>query len=232
MGQVVGLEVVRVEARPFGAEGVVLRAQGLGRPRVDDRRSDLLPEHLCDDLVGGRVEHLVVEHTKDGKQLAGLPRRFEPLASDVIRGRDAADLRDLPGHTAARPSGRLPVLRAAGGEPVETLRRGRPVVGRYREVGGALKHGELGGLGRDQRDRLDPRRTGADHRHPVPPKVDAIVGPGAREVHLAGEEVGPFDIRRLREGEATAGHHVEAASDVLPAPSADLPPPGRVVPRR
>ena len=67
VGQVERLVVAGVEARPLGAERVVLRAQRLGRLGVLDDRADLVAQDLGDDVVGRLVRDLVGEHAEDAR---------------------------------------------------------------------------------------------------------------------------------------------------------------------
>src|SRR3954453_11536301 len=107
MRQVERLVVAAVETGTLGAEVVVGRAQRRGRLRVFDDCSDLLADHLRDDLVGLRNYPLVSEHAEDGEELAGLPRRFEALATNLRRSHGAADLGELLRDATAGPLGRL-----------------------------------------------------------------------------------------------------------------------------
>src|ERR1700741_945277 len=54
-------------------------------------------------------------------------------------------------------------------------------------VGGALEDVEMPGLLGDDRNRLDARRSGADHRHPLAGEVDVIMRPVRGVVDLARE---------------------------------------------
>src|SRR5215469_4578225 len=92
MGEVEGLEVAAVQARALGAERMVLRAERVGCLWVADVRAYLLPDHLGHELVGDRVEALVVEHSEDRVQLADLPGVLETLAADIGGRGHAADV--------------------------------------------------------------------------------------------------------------------------------------------
>ena len=156
MRQVVRLEVVGIEARPLGAEGVIFRAKRVGGFRIGNDRADLLADHLGQDLVGSQVVTLITEDVEDGEQLTGLPRRLEAFPTHLLRGGHPADLCEFDGYPAARPPRGLAVAHPVGCERREALRRSRSVVGGDGEVRGALEHGEVRGLGCYQRDRLDP----------------------------------------------------------------------------
>jgi hypothetical protein len=223
MGQVVRLEIVRIEAGTFGAERVVLGAERLGRLGVDHDRADLLAKPFRHGLVGRGVQHLVVEDAEDLDQLARLPSSFETLLAHLFGSGGPADVGDLARDTGPRVLGLLPIGGPIRRQRGQAFRRGWPVASRDREVRRALEDRELGGLGRDQRDRLDTRRSGADDGHPLAVEVDALVGPGAGEVDLAPEPLGSLDVRRLGEGEASAGHHVEAAAQLRLAVGSDVP---------
>ena len=105
------------------------------------------------------------------------------------------------------------------------------MVCRDREVRRALEHGQLLGLLRNDRDRLDRRRAGADDRHPLAREVHLVVWPTPGEVHLALEPIGAGNIGHLRDREAAGGHHIVLGDDVA-ARGVDRPALGIVVPRR
>src|SRR5215469_4095151 len=109
MGQVEGLEVAAIQARALGAERMIPRAECVGGVRVADVRAYLLPDHLRYDLVGGRVDALVVEHSEDREQLAGPPRVLEPLSADIVGRGQSAHVRRLDRYPAPGPAGGLAV---------------------------------------------------------------------------------------------------------------------------
>ena len=86
------------------------------------------------------------------------------------------------------------------------------------------------GLPGDQGDRLDARGAGSDHGDTSAGEVDAVVGPATGEVDVTAEPVHPGDVRRLRHGQAAAGHDVPAAGDGLAGVGGHRPPVTPVVP--
>src|SRR5450755_43484 len=76
---------------------------------------------------------------------------------------------------------------------------------------GALEHGQMRRLLGDQRDRLDPGRSGADHRDAFAGELDLVVRPATGEINLALEVLDTLDLRRLGRGETAGGHDVIAA---------------------
>src|SRR4051794_29897482 len=67
------------------------------------------------------------------------------------------------------------------------------------------------GLFRQQGDRLDRRRPGADHGDALAGKLDLVMRPAAGEIDLALEILDAVDFRRLWRGEAAGRHDVIAA---------------------
>jgi hypothetical protein len=73
------------------------------------------------------------------------------------------------------------------------------------------------GLLGDQRDRLDPRRPGADDRDPLAGEVDVVMRPAGRVEGGAGERAETRDFRQLRRRQDTRGEDEEPRFDGLAA---------------
>ena len=232
VGQVVRLEVTGVDAEPLRPDRIVLRAKRFGRLGITHDRTDLAPHKLGEQFVGLFVGEVVRIAGEELDESAPLPSRLVVSQSLLIRNREGTHLANLDGHPERRQPGGFPVLVAP---PVERLALGlrdRSVVRRDREVGRPLKHRQLGGLFGDDRDRLDSRRSGADHRNALAGEVDPIVGPTAREVHLAFEAIGAGDVDHFGYRQASRCHHVEASGDLLPAGGTQVPTRRPFIPRR
>jgi hypothetical protein len=165
VGTVVGLVVAGVQARPLGAEGMVLRAQRFGGGRVLDGSADLVAHEVAHQLVGIFEQTLVGKDADRGHQFAGLPALVQQLRAQLGRRVAAVHHVERHRHAGARELGRLPVGGTVGVELLQARGCDGPVARRHRVVGRALKHRELRRLARDQRDALDARRARADHRH-------------------------------------------------------------------
>src|SRR5262249_8177994 len=139
--------------------------------------------------------------------------------------------RALSRYAGERQPGRVTIRAGVRVERRLLLGRHRAVEGGAREVRGALEDGERGRLPGDDRDRLDARRARADDSHPLTGEVDGLVRPAAGVVRGATKARDARDVRRLREREASARHHVEAATDRVAAVGAHVPVRGLVVPR-
>ena len=88
---------------------------------------------------------------------------------------------------------------------------------------GALEHREMRRLLGDQRDRLDPGRSGADDRDALAGELDLVMRPAAGEIDLALEVFDAIDLRRLRRGETAGGHDVVPAGYRLPIVGGEPP---------
>src|SRR3954453_10092156 len=90
----------------------------------------------------------------------------------------------------------------------------------------------MGGLLGNQRDRLDPRRAGADDRNALAGELDLLMWPAAGEINLTFEVFDAIDLRRLGRGEAAGGHDVVAAGDGIAVVSREQPAFCSLVPSR
>ena len=223
--------VVGVEAQPFGADGKPVRAQQFSGVRVVHGAADLGADELREFVVGGRIAQHVGVEVENLQQFAELPGAFVMLLAFGHTDRERRRLGALDRHTAGRGPCRLAVGRLVG-HPGEFLVRERTVVRRDGKARRALEDDQLLGLCGDERDRLDARRSGTDHRDPLAGEVHRIVGPVAGEVHLAREPLEAADVGLLGYGQASGGHHQMAATDLVAAVGADPPCRRRVVPVR
>ena len=66
--------------------------------------------------------------------------------------------------------------------------------------GSALEHGQVRGLGADDRDGLDGRRAGADHGHPLAGKFHRVMRPQTGVLRLPLEPIAAVDARELWRG--------------------------------
>src|SRR5262249_60592486 len=103
------------------------------------------------------------------------------------------------------------------------------VAGGHAVVGRRLEAEQVPGLARDDRNRLDRRRAGADHGHALAAEVHAFVWPVSRVIPAARERLAPGDIRHLSIRQATGGHDAEPRADALAAPGLDRPPARRLL---
>ena len=155
VGQVVRGVVIRVQTHSFRADRIVGRAQrrrGLG---VVDDGPDLVAEELRELVVGRTVAHHVGVHIERFEQLADFPGAFVALSPFRRRDGKGRGHAALHRHAASGDPRRFAVCRLVLGQLCELLRRGRTVVGRDREVRGALEHDKLPRLPGDERNRLD-----------------------------------------------------------------------------
>ena len=132
VGQVVGLEVVRVEARSLGSERVVLGAEGLGRLGVHHDRADLLADHLGHDrrwTPGSTRRSLNTPRIPSSSPASHAASKRSRRTSSVRAG--PGDLGDLGRDAGARQLGRVAVGGPVGLERGEALRRRRSVAGGY-----------------------------------------------------------------------------------------------------
>ncbi len=228
--EVVGLVVVVVDAQPLGRVVVVGRAQGLGHVGIVDDAADLVVQEPSHRVVCLGTDADVVERRQAG-QLPALPHalvRREPLlVGHVERG----DRRLIARHAHGGVPRQLAIRRAIAQVFVHPFLGDRAVVGRNREVRGALEDGELSCLLGDDRNRLDRRRPGTDDRHPLPGEVDLVVRPTTGEVGLAGKPFGPGHVGHLGYRQASGRHHVEPCRHVVAHIGVHCPPLRRVVPR-
>ena len=208
------------------------RAQHLRRLGVVDDRADLLAHELTGRLVRSRIDDQVVERTDHREDRPLLPRLFVPLPAFLLGHGEGALGRDLARHAARRPSRLLPVRSTICLDPGGIVRADRAVVRRQREVRRALEHGELGCLGRDDRNRLDRRRSGTDDPDALAGEVDPLVRPPSGEVHLATEVARTLDVGILHHRQAAGRHHVVATGRRRAVIGADLPQCRVVVPGR
>ena len=116
----------------------------------------------------------------------------------------------------------LPEARVVGLHLAHDLGSERGVVGRDRIARRALEDGEVRGLLGDQRDRLDRRRSGADHRDALAGEVDAAVRPAPGVIGLARERVAAREVGHVRGRQAARRHDQEARGDA-PAIGLDRP---------
>ena len=107
--QVERVVVTAVEAHPLGRDGVVRRAQRVGRVRVLDDGADPLVEEGGDRVVGGAVDDEVGEPAAERQQMALRPRRVEPRPPLLLGQHGDGLLRDVHRHTGQRPARRLAV---------------------------------------------------------------------------------------------------------------------------
>ena len=214
VGPVVGRVVVGIEAGPLGAERMVVRAQRRRRLGILHDGADLLADQLADQRIAVDVDALVgPELGQDVDEIAGGPRLLEALA--------ALGIAQLPAHRGLlrirharhRPARLLAIGGAVALEVGLAIGRRRTVMRGQREVRRALEHGQMRGLLGDQRDRLDARRSRADHGDALAGEIDAVMRPAAGEIDLALEILDAVDLRRLRRGETAGGHDVIAAGD-------------------
>ena len=82
----------------------------------------------------------------------------------------------------------------------------RPVAGGDGVVRLALEDGEMLGLRRDQRDRLDGGGSGADDADPLSGEGDRLMGPGAGVIPGTFETVQAVEGRAIDGREAPGGH--------------------------
>ena len=225
-----GGPVAGVDAEPLAADDLVGRELP-GDVGVLDDLAQLLPHELRGQVVGRLVEQEVVVGAEEGeaavapsaaRTLPGAPRRVTSRADRSVRS-----------HAGAERGRHEPVLgaelRVLGLDLLHRHRVERLVPRRHRVGGRALEHRELGGLLGDDRDRLDGRRAGADHAHPLAGEVDALVGPRAGVVRRPLERVGAGDLGRVGGAEAAGGHDDEAGRHVVALVGADAPGAGGLV---
>ena len=215
--QVVRGEVVGVEARPLGAERVVLRAQQLGgvgivtMPRIFSRIISATTS-LASRLTPVSLKTPRISNSSPASQAAS--NRWRRTSGDEVSALNSFTSAGMP------PREYFAAWRYAARSASSGARfsgRTAPLWAGHREVRGALEHGELRGLGRDERDGLDAGGAGADDRNALAGEVDALVRPAAGEVDLALETLGAGDVGRLRQRQAAGGHHEVAARDGLGA---------------
>ena len=206
VGQVERRVVVRVEARPLGAERVIGRAQRLGDLGIGDDLADPRPHVLRRRVVGLLVRDEVVVGEQHPDEAPGLEAVVVRGLSLLLAHLERRLLGRRVGHAEAALARLLAVLRVAGLQLGHHLRVERGVLRRQAEVRRALEHGELGRLLGDHRDRLDRRRAGADDPDALPGEVDALVRPVTRVVPVALEVLDARDLRHLRRRQAADGH--------------------------
>jgi len=94
---------------------------------------------------------------------------------------------------------------------------------RHRPGRGALEHGELHGLLRDNRYRLDRGRTCADHADAQAGEVDALVRPFAGVVDRPFEIIHAGEARTVRRRQTADRHDAEFCRDAVAAIRLDQP---------
>src|SRR5262249_35213426 len=191
----------------------------------------LAAQELAHGLVGLGERADVSERSTEREQIARRVGRFERGEALRLRHLERTHERALSRYAGERQPGRVTIPRAARVERRLLLGRHGAVEGWAREVRGALEDGERGRLPRDDRDRLYARRARADDRHPLSREVDGLVRPAAGVVRGTTKARDARNVRRLREREASARHHVEEAADLVAAVGAHAPARGLVVPR-
>ncbi|MGY4622352.1 hypothetical protein ACVWY3_000108 [Bradyrhizobium sp. USDA 4486] len=228
---VVGRVIVGIEARTFGAEGMIVWRQRGGRLGILDGGVDLLADQVLNDLVAVDVNGLIgPELRQDVDEVAGRPGAFEALAALGIAQLPAHHRLLRVGNAGHRLARLLAIGRAIALQQAHAILWRRAVMRRQREVRRALEHGEMRGLLGDQRDRLDRRRSGADHGDALAGEIDPVMRPAPGEIDLALEILDAVDLRRFRRGEAAGGHDVMAAGDGRAVVGRELPALGCLVP--
>ena len=137
-----------------------------------------------------------------------------------------------PRYARQRPASLLTVRRAVAFQQGHAIGWRRTIVRGQRKVRRALEHCQLRRLRGDQRDRLYPRRSRADHRHALASELDLLMRPAAGEIDLALEVPYAIDLRRLGRGETAGGHDVIAACDGRAIVGRELPAFGGLIPIR
>ncbi len=227
--EVVRLVVAGVEAGSLRREVVVGGAQHLSDGGVVHDRADLAVDEAAHRVVRLGVDAHVVVRLEEC-QFAALPHLLERGLTLLVGHGERTGVGRGPGHADARVAGLLPVAGGILAVLGEAFLGDRSVVSGDREVGGALEHGQLIGLRRDDRDRLDAGRPGADHGDTLAGEVDTVVGPTVGEVDLASEPLGSLDVGDLRHRQAAGGHHIELRRHVGARVGVKRPPIGVVVP--
>ena len=229
MRQVVGLEVIGIDTEPLAAE-YVLRAQQFGGRGILDDAADLLPCEFGDGVVSRLFEQEVAIGAEKGKS-AALPRRLILLPA-LLRARLQRRLgieREIEtGRTCARLRTQFRIMRLGF---LQIFCRQRLVPRRHRPGRGALEHGELRCLLRDNRYRLNRGRAGADDANAQAGEVDALVRPFAGVIDRPAEVVHAREGRAVRRRQTANRHDAEFCRDPVAAIGLDQPAIGILVER-
>ena len=143
---------------------MIVWAQRFSDLRILHDATDLFADQIGDDLVAVDVDALVgPELGQDVDEIAGSPCRFEPFAALGVAQLPAHHRLLRPWHAGHRPARLLAIGGAVAFERREAIGRRRAIVGGKGEIRRALEHGQLRGLLRNHRNRLDAGRPRADH---------------------------------------------------------------------
>ena len=232
VGAIVGRIVVGIDADPLRADRMIVGLQQLRHLGVVDDLGDPVADEVGGGVVGRLVQRDVVIGRGEG-QAALLPARAVaglPLFGRFLqRALFGQFLIDAVAHFLARHAAYLVVI---GAEEIPLLRRQRRVARRHAEIGGALEHGELAGLLRDDRNRLDARRAGADHRDPLAGEIHRLVRPVPGVIDLAGKVRETLEVRHAGIGQAARRQHDELRPHGLSVRRRDRPVPCALVEHR
>ena len=120
--------------------------------------ADFLADQVGEQRVAAEVDALVgPELGQDVDEIAGGPRLLEPLAAFGIAQLPAHRHLLRIGDACERPARLLAVGGAVAFQHRAAVRRRSTIMGGQGEVRRALENGEMRGLLREQRDRLDAR---------------------------------------------------------------------------
>ena len=222
--------IAGIDARPLGAERVILGREQFGDLGILHLFADLGGDEIGDDLVGFGINALIGKAAEQPEP-APSPAPFQ-FGLDLFRWRVDGDhvfagLVPESAHCGAAAG----AISAGVLQPfLEIIVWNRAIVGRHRIIGRALEHGEVrGGFG-DDRDRLDGRRSSADDADALSAEIHALMRParGAIDGALIILDAGEGDIGG--HGQAAGGHHHKAGRDHLAAVERDVPAIGLGIP--
>ena len=201
---------------------------GLG---VVDDRSDLATDEVGERVVRRLFHEKIVEgghEAQPAERPAALVDRLPLVIADRKRGaRGGGEVDAVSPGLGTRAQGKIVGLDRGLRRRIE-----RGVVGRNCVVRRPLEDREMIGGLRDDRDRLDRRRAGADDADALARETDFVVGPIAGMQRLASETLEPFDLRTVDDGEASRRHDQIAAGEALAVLGFDRPAADRLVETR
>ena len=223
-----GLVVADVDAKPLAADDAVGAERFRGR-RIVDGSADLPADERGEGVVGALVDQEIGERRHEAEPAHGpavLEHRLAlGLAHRHRRGRRNGKVDAVspgPGAGAQR--------RVVGLDRRLRRRIERRVVGGHGVVRRALKDRELLRRLRDDWDRLDRRRAGADDADTPAVEGHLVMRPVAGVQNPAGEALQPLDLRAVHDREAAGGHDAVAGGEGGAVPGRDDP--ASVRPRR
>ena len=209
VGTIVGGVVIRIDADALRADRMVVRLQQSGDRRILDDLGDLLANEIGGSVVGGLVDGDIVVGRSEGQAALG-PSCTVTRAPLLFGFIECAFLGKLLENTVAHFLARLAAdFGVVVAKRLPLFRRQLGIARRHAEVRGSLKHEQLAGLLGNKRDRLDRRRTGADHGDTLAGEIHLLMRPVSGVIDVALEIGEALEIGHAGVGQTTGGEHHE-----------------------